>query len=461
MDVVGSCRPTRAAMPVAVFAFSATVVLIISTAACSRTADTTSEGELPIIGGIDGQAAFAAAEELAGPRYAGRIVGGDGSAAARAYIRSRLEEAGIRVTVMDFPERVALNDGGAFLRVTPPGRQTADFAFRSDFREAPLHGFDGGQAFGPLGLLAGTGFEPGAILLVPKEARPREIVCGLAEAGAAGLLVELERSAPDLRPLWPGYEPGTLVTVKRGMPILGLSGEAFAAIESIVASAWPDAPFVEMASPARFADATGANLLAEWNGDGGAYEPGYVVMAHYDHVGSDPDGSYFPGALDNASGVGIVVALAEAAASYRPRVDLAFLFTDAEETGLGGAAAFVRSPPFPLGGVSVINLDMIGSEAETLYHVYSSGGQAGVSLSLQVERALSSGGVPAASEHPVDGADHAPFARAGVAAVTVCEYDTEHYHRKDDLPKYLDQDELDAVGDVLYRLIATAAVGGP
>jgi len=178
-------------------------------------------------------------------------------------------------------------------------------------------------------------------------------------------------------------------------------------------------------------------------------------------MSADPDGSYFPGALDNASGVGVALALAEAAASYRPRVDLAFLFTDAEEGGLGGSTAFVSAPPFPLGGASVINVDMAGSGSDTLYRVYSSGGQAGVSLSLRVERALGSAGVTAVSEHPVDGSDHAPFASAGVAAVTVCEYDTEHYHRKDDLPEYLDTDELDAVGDALYRLIATATVGGP
>lgn len=457
-------RVARLAIHAAVLAVTMTALSTI-VAACSRSAETTDADGPSLPGGIDGRAAFSAIEALTGPLYAGRIVGGDGSAAARAYLRARLEAVGLAVEGLEFIERVALNDGEAFLRARTPGGATTVFEYRSDFREAPINGFDGGRASGPLKRLTGSGFEPGTILLAPKEARPREIAAGLAAAGAAGLLFELDKSSPALRPLWPGHEPGALVKVKHGMPILGLSGEAFAALAAMVATAGADpgadAPFIELASPVRFADVIGTNLLAEWNGDGGPFEPAYLVMAHYDHVGADPDGSYFPGALDNASGVGVALALAEAAASYRPRVDLAFLFTDAEEGGLGGSTAFVSAPPFPLGGASVINLDMLGSCAETRYSVYSSGGQAGVSLSLRVERALSSGGIPATSEHPVDGSDHAPFASAGVAAVTVCEYDTEHYHRKDDLPEYLDTDELDAVGDALYRLIATATVGGP
>jgi Zn-dependent M28 family amino/carboxypeptidase len=53
---------------------------------------------------------------------------------------------------------------------------------------------------------------------------------------------------------------------------------------------------------------------------------------------------YSPGANDNASGVGVVLALAEHFAARPPaHVRLGFLFTGAEETGLHGATAFAAT----------------------------------------------------------------------------------------------------------------------
>jgi hypothetical protein len=72
-------------------------------------------------------------------------------------------------------------------------------------------------------------------------------------------------------------------------------------------------------------------------------------------------GAYSPGAHDNASGVGVVLALAEYFARQIPgRVRLGFLFTGAEETGMHGAMAFAER----LGRGSqtrVMNFDMVGA----------------------------------------------------------------------------------------------------
>lgn len=72
-------------------------------------------------------------------------------------------------------------------------------------------------------------------------------------------------------------------------------------------------------------------------------------------------GVYSPGAHDNASGVGVVLALAEHFAQAAPqRLRLGFLFTGAEETGMHGAMAFAAS----LGQARqtrVLNLDMVGA----------------------------------------------------------------------------------------------------
>lgn len=75
---------------------------------------------------------------------------------------------------------------------------------------------------------------------------------------------------------------------------------------------------------------------------------------------------YSPGAHDNASGVGVVLALAEHFSSEPPdRLRLGFLFTGAEETGLHGATAFaaIVSDLFSAKNAKlmVLSFDMVGA----------------------------------------------------------------------------------------------------
>jgi hypothetical protein len=71
---------------------------------------------------------------------------------------------------------------------------------------------------------------------------------------------------------------------------------------------------------------------------------------------------YSPGANDNASGVGVLLALAEYFASVPPtRANLGFLFTGAEETGMHGAKAFTASLQEQTENIYIINLDMVGA----------------------------------------------------------------------------------------------------
>lgn len=75
-------------------------------------------------------------------------------------------------------------------------------------------------------------------------------------------------------------------------------------------------------------------------------------------------GRFSPGAHDNASGVGVMLALAEHFARHPPaNARLGFLFTGAEETGLHGAEAFVSQPDLP-DFVRVLNFDMVGAGNE-------------------------------------------------------------------------------------------------
>ncbi|HEX7086886.1 MAG TPA: M20/M25/M40 family metallo-hydrolase, partial [Vicinamibacterales bacterium] len=67
-----------------------------------------------------------------------------------------------------------------------------------------------------------------------------------------------------------------------------------------------------------------------------------------------------PGADDNASGVAALLAAARHLAAHRPQHTMVFAALDAEEQGLQGARALVRSIPDVLSRVALnINLDMV------------------------------------------------------------------------------------------------------
>ncbi|MCL6682806.1 M20/M25/M40 family metallo-hydrolase [Sphingomonas alba] len=89
-----------------------------------------------------------------------------------------------------------------------------------------------------------------------------------------------------------------------------------------------------------------------------------VVMAHYDHLGiCEPEGApdrICNGAVDNASGVAALIAVAERVAKMGLDRDVWLVATSGEEWGLLGAKAFAANPPVPLTSiVAGFNLDTI------------------------------------------------------------------------------------------------------
>jgi Zn-dependent M28 family amino/carboxypeptidase len=93
-----------------------------------------------------------------------------------------------------------------------------------------------------------------------------------------------------------------------------------------------------------------------------------VITAHHDHLGvGEPDASgdtIYNGALDNASGVGVVSAIAEAFAALprAPRRSVLFAFVAAEEQGLLGSLYYARHPTAPPGRIAA-NLNFDGANA--------------------------------------------------------------------------------------------------
>jgi Zn-dependent M28 family amino/carboxypeptidase len=89
-----------------------------------------------------------------------------------------------------------------------------------------------------------------------------------------------------------------------------------------------------------------------------------VATAHYDHIGVR-NGQVFNGADDNASGVAALLAVAEHFARRPPAHSILVVALDAEEAGLQGARAFIRTPPVPVASMVVnVNMDMVGRDPD-------------------------------------------------------------------------------------------------
>jgi len=416
--------------------------------------------------GIDADYGLSVIRELSKAEYGGRQAGTSGGKAARAWIVAELVAHGLSAREQAFTEMNSTLEGEAALELRGLFGADRAYAFRHEFRDGVRGAYRGGAAEGPLRLITepGQSFDDGDILLLPSSRYDPDDL-GRWEK-AAGLILELADGASvGVRPLFAGQAPGRRAEPRDGLVVLGLDQALFAeaaAAYLALNTASPASgilsaeagPRARVASPVRFAERVAANIYAEWNGDGGEFRPAYLIMAHYDHVGLDLDGTPFPGALDNASGVATLLALARALSKDRAPVDLAFLFTDAEESGLSGAQAFARAPLLRLKGVRLINLDMVASVKNLEVGVLYSGDEASRPLAESLAVALRGAGFRAGAAAPYTRLDHHPLTFLGLAAVSVNEYDTADYHRTSDVAEGISLAELDALGDCLYRFVA-------
>ncbi|MBL7996559.1 M28 family peptidase [bacterium] len=86
-----------------------------------------------------------------------------------------------------------------------------------------------------------------------------------------------------------------------------------------------------------------------------------LVTAHLDHLGKTLD-SIYPGANDNASGVAVMMTVAEILKNVNTSRSVVFIAFTGEEVGLMGSAFFVTHPPIDLKKIKfMINLDLVGS----------------------------------------------------------------------------------------------------
>lgn len=96
---------------------------------------------------------------------------------------------------------------------------------------------------------------------------------------------------------------------------------------------------------------------------GTQYPDSFIVFtAHYDHLGRMGKESIFPGANDNASGVSMLLNLANYYSENPLAYSVVFIAFAGEEAGLLGSEFFVKNPLIPLKKIKfLINMDLLGT----------------------------------------------------------------------------------------------------
>ncbi|KQV70073.1 hypothetical protein ASC64_08285 [Nocardioides sp. Root122] len=181
--------------------------------------------------------------------------------------------------------------------------------------------------------------------------------------------------------------------------------------------------------------------------------PHLVVGAHLDTV------PQAPGAEDNASGVGVVLAVAEAAAGRRTRLPVVFVAFGAEEprgptdddhhygsrTYVDGLASAAKRAVR-----GMVSLDRVGVGATV--PVGSAGESDPVQRSLLA--AARRAGVPAVPDPDQRSSDHWSFVRSGLPGARLGSTPYAGYHSAGDVPAVVEPAQLERVGRLLLAWLA-------
>jgi hypothetical protein len=384
-------------------------------------------------------AALRYAEAIARPRFVGT---GAQAAVADALMR-RLASFGYEVSAERFYFSAAVNVAVVLQLLAGLGLLALSLAARELHPAAPAL-----PALGLLGLLVGfnrvlQSAERGA--LWPAGRQPTSAWARLGAQYAAGNLVAtLPGGAGSERPhlyLVAHYDSKSQrlpIAVRLALVILAMGGALLSAGLTLLSLAVPAAGAAAAVAGA-LALAAGAPLLwMDWG-----------------------DGS--PGAIDNASGVGLVLHLAEQLArrpALAARLRWTILLTSAEELALMGAAAYAEQHlaqlrhSAALGGCYILNFDGVGV-AGRLFYDDREQGRTG-RLAALVRRAGRDLGRPV-PRFGLPGVlfDHMPFARRGLDAVTLLAAGraTWAVHTPNDTVDKLDVQGFEQAGKVAIRVI--------
>lgn len=184
-----------------------------------------------------------------------------------------------------------------------------------------------------------------------------------------------------------------------------------------------------------------------------------VIGAHYDHLGMGGEGSLYRegeaihnGADDNASGVAVMLNLAERLKNINKNNNYLFIGFSGEEEGLLGSNYFVKNPTIDTKQVSyMINMDMVGRlNAEKTLAVHGVGTSP---IFKQVLFANKDSLNIAEHESGIGPSDHTSFYLADIPVLHFFTGQHEDYHKPGDDAEKLNYEGMELISNYIFKII--------
>jgi hypothetical protein len=424
--------------------------------------------------------------QLADPSMQGRHVGTPGelmgaNLIASTFAANGLTPAGDNGTYLQsFPLTVEEQAAPPLLDLQGNGGQQQSLRLRDDYRPVFGGAAGGGDATGQ-GLFVPpnadlTGLDvAGKVLFVLGRGSVRDTITRARDAGAVAIIIptgeqpilKSEGSPPDA-----GAIPVAEVSQQGAAALLSGSGHTREELNAATQAGRQLPPFplawtvhyrVALRPPENI---QAHNVLGVLPGKPGGRA--VLVGAHFEEIGPDPDGVVFPAANDNASGVAVMLEIAEVLHQTGSQPDATIIFAawSGHEEGLFGSRYYVDHSARPLDQtVLYLNLDTVGQGSGSTVDAFASDAAAR-DLTARAIQQMQSDRLDqlAAAVHPIPRAagdsDDITFARSSISNVALSWtglFDATKIHTPDDTAASVDPAKLATTGAIAAALLAEAA----
>ena len=183
-----------------------------------------------------------------------------------------------------------------------------------------------------------------------------------------------------------------------------------------------------------------------------------LLSAHYDHLGIF-EGRVYPGANDNASGVGCILDVMRRILQegITPKRTIVLAFWSAEEMGFVGSQAFVNASTFPLHQIqAVLNADTVGNGMIGDFSLWADGENTAVKA---IRQAAAECGASVLLTPPAGhNSDSISFLSAGIPAVTLMTHDWLYKnHTPEDTTALVKFEQIKLASEILYQAVRILA----
>ena len=205
--------------------------------------------------------------------------------------------------------------------------------------------------------------------------------------------------------------------------------------------------------PYEVSEANISNVMGYIEGTDTSISP-IIVSAHFDHIGTDLNGTIYNGALDNASGLSFMLEMSKYLTSLgKPNRSILFIGFNAEEFGCLGSTQFITKYKSNITKSKVFNFDMIGSNNNIPLCIM------GAKKDTTKTPFIKSVSSICKSENIFfnylfeDASDHEGFRKQNIDAITFCDNDMTRIHTPEDTYDHISLAAIKRCYDVASKAI--------